>query len=655
MVNRKILIIITLVLGLGIFSNDIYDLNASNTKDTSFLINELVGGSNKDTLNDVFETTDGGFLIAGSSSSSDGDITSNKGSLDGMLIKYDMYGKQEWIKTYGGSGVDEFYSVTETSDGFVAVGSTSSKDGDIHSKPLGGTDGLIIKVDKKGNYLWDKLYAGSLNDRFNSIITTKDGDIVVGGESIKTSAPDIDDTYIGFQDILLVKLDNSGNKKWDQVYGSSDFDYLGNLIETQDGNIVVAGEAYDTYGEITDTINGASDALLVKFDINTGMPIWDNLYGGMSPDSFKSVVENSKGELIATGNTTSYTTGEVTDGPIGNQDILVAKFDKDGNYIWDQITGTTEYDEAFDVDVDKDDNVLVVGNGKGNSVEVTDPNNGGQDALLIKLDDKGSIVENDSFGGSELDKFSSILVTKDNKKIMVGETNSTNGEITAPNKGKGDGMLLRDDLGKFNTKPVIKGADDIEVNNLSSFDPKEGVTAEDHEDGDLTDKIEINKKSPRSNDYDYVYSVSDTDGNKTIVHRKVTVKPTAVSNEKPTIKGINDITIKIGDYINIMEGISATDKEDGDLTNKIIITHNDLDNTKEGNYTITYSVSDSDSNTVELNRTVKVISDSSVKPGDKDNVDDKGKDLIETGKSIIYLYNLILISLTSFIIFKKQV
>ncbi len=655
--NKKILMVMVLVLGVLLINGDIYNLNASS-KDTSILINELFGGSKKDIFNDVYQTNDGGYLISGSTYSSDGDITSNKGSDDALLVKYDMYGNIEWSKTYGGSSMDEFYSVTEVSDGFIAVGLSSSKDGDFTSSALGQLDGIVVKVDKSGNHIWDKRYGGSLNDKLTSITTTKDGDVVVLGETLQIDPTIINDKANGWQDLLVVKLDKDGNKKWDQVYGGDDFEYAGNVIQTNDGNIVVSGTAYSQYGEFTDVSNGNSDGLLVKLDANTGIPMWDNLYGASSGEEFTSVVENSKGELIATGNSALSPDGEITDSTVGDNDILVVKFDKDGKYIWDQVTGTTGYDESFDVVVDVNDNITTVGYGKGTGGEITDSSNGSMDALIIKIDNNGNLLENDSFGGSVDDEFHSVIFTNDNKEIIVGQTSSNDGEIMDSNNGSVDAMILRDNLGKSDSKPTISGAGDIEVTDLSTFDPKEGVTAEDNEDGDLTDKIEINEKTPRNEGevHDYVYSVSDSDGNKTIIHRKVTVVPSAISNEKPIIKGANDITIKTGDYINIMEGISATDKEDGDLTSKIMVVYNDLDLSKEGDYTITYSVTDSDLNTTEVSRSIKVIDQDVTIPTKPEEPSDKNgndKELIETGLGTISLFNFIVIAFSSLILIKK--
>lgn len=106
----------------------------------------------------------------------------------------------------------------------------------------------------------------------------------------------------------------------------------------------------------------------------------------------------------------------------------------------------------------------------------------------------------------------------------------------------------------------------------------------------------------------------------------------------PKINGVSDATIHVGDSFDILAGITATDPEDGALTSKIIITKNDLNNSKAGTYTITYSITDSDGNTTEISRTITVLAKvvEPSKPGkdrstSKDEIDKK---LMEIGSDL---------------------
>ena len=112
----------------------------------SLIWEKTLGGTNFDVGRSVSKTQDNGFLIAGSSRSSDGDLSSNKGQNDALILKINSSGDLEWQKTIGGSEVDFFYGATELTDGsVVAVGDTNSSNGDI-TENKGFTDLLILKA-----------------------------------------------------------------------------------------------------------------------------------------------------------------------------------------------------------------------------------------------------------------------------------------------------------------------------------------------------------------------------------------------------------------------------------------------------------------------------------------------------------------------------
>lgn len=145
-----------------------------------------------------------------------------------------------------------------------------------------------------------------------------------------------------------------------------------------------------------------------------------------------------------------------------------------------------------------------------------------------------------------------------------------------------------------NHKPVIRGAYNRTINLNSHFDPKENVTAVDQEDGDLTDKIRISGyvDTSKPDVYKLIYSVSDKDGNTTEITVYINVVMLHPENHKPEIRGAHDFTLEVGDNFNPLDGITATDQEDGDLTKKITVT-NSVNRFKPGMYEITYVVIDS--------------------------------------------------------------
>ena len=146
----------------------------------------------------------------------------------------------------------------------------------------------------------------------------------------------------------------------------------------------------------------------------------------------------------------------------------------------------------------------------------------------------------------------------------------------------------------INAAPVIHATDKtIEVGD--EFDPRADVTATDEEDGDITNKIEILKNDVNINEpgiYDVTYKVTDTQGASYTTTIKVTVNPKAADlNACPVIKA-TDKTLTVGDTFDPLADVTATDEEDGDLTDKIKILNNEVDMTKPGKYEVTYKVTD---------------------------------------------------------------
>ena len=166
----------------------------------------------------------------------------------------------------------------------------------------------------------------------------------------------------------------------------------------------------------------------------------------------------------------------------------------------------------------------------------------------------------------------------------------------------------------MNAAPVITATDKI-IEVGDTFDPMADVTATDAEDGDLTDKIEILKNDVNVNEpgiYDVTYKVTDTQGASYTTTIKVTVNPkAAVLNACPVIKA-TDKTLTVGDTFDPKADVTATDEEDGNLTNKIEIKKNDVDTTKPGKYEVTYKVTDSDG--ASYVKTIKVTVNPKMEP-----------------------------------------
>ncbi|MBC1985816.1 DUF5011 domain-containing protein [Listeria sp. FSL L7-0478] len=161
------------------------------------------------------------------------------------------------------------------------------------------------------------------------------------------------------------------------------------------------------------------------------------------------------------------------------------------------------------------------------------------------------------------------------------------------------------------TAPVIN-AEDKTIKQNETFNPLNDVTATDKKDGDITSAIQVTKNTvdtTKIGEYDVDYKVTNSSEITTLKSIKVTVtKEAETANTAPVINA-KDQTIKVGDLFNSLKGVTATDKEDGDLTAKIKVTKDTVNNTKKGVYQVTYTVTDSGNLSATLTIKVTVTQD----------------------------------------------
>jgi hypothetical protein len=163
-----------------------------------------LGGSGSDGANSIQQTADGGYIVAGLSDSNDGDVTGNHGMADFWIVRLDANGLIVWQKSLGGSSNDRANSIQQTSDGgYIVAGSSISNDGDVTGNH-GSYDCWIIQLDANGNIAWQKSLGGSGADYTSDILETADGGYIAAGYSISIDG-DVTGNH-GLQDYWIVKL-----------------------------------------------------------------------------------------------------------------------------------------------------------------------------------------------------------------------------------------------------------------------------------------------------------------------------------------------------------------------------------------------------------------------------------------------------------------
>jgi len=329
------------------------------------------GGKNYDASTDIVKLKAGGFVLTGRTNS----YGSSSSDMNVSVVKLDNAGNVQWDRNFGGTETDEGVSVTEAKDGGILVaGTTDSFGGGPDMKDI-----WVLKLDKDGKKVWDKVLGGNETlDEAKGILQLEDGAIIVLGNSIKMST--------GKSDAILLKLSEKGDLAWKRNFGTEPGnEEASHLIRTKDGGFALAGNK-----EVNQ--NKVWNFWIVGVD-KDGYKTWEQTFGGKQNDRANSLAVTPDGGYVLSGYTYSFAEG--------SHDIWVVKMDAKGQKQWDKVIGGPSTDEALDILVDKNGNVLVVGymdiyvpddNGENTSKD-------GNDVFALMLDATGKELWKKSFGG----------------------------------------------------------------------------------------------------------------------------------------------------------------------------------------------------------------------------------------------------------------
>src|SRR5690606_5534575 len=182
-----------------------------------------LGGSGRDYGRRVQQTLDGGYIVSGYTDSNDGDVWGNHGDDDFWIVKLGASGSIHWVRTAGGSGADSATDVYQTQDGgYMIAGNSNSNDGDV-SGNHGSTDFWIVKMNAAGTIEAQNSYGGSGVEYAQDIQPTSDGGYIIAGMS---DSNDGDVTgHQGEGDFWIVKISLTGNIIWQKTLGGSGEDF----------------------------------------------------------------------------------------------------------------------------------------------------------------------------------------------------------------------------------------------------------------------------------------------------------------------------------------------------------------------------------------------------------------------------------------------
>jgi hypothetical protein len=350
----------------------------SGNKIFAQIFQRTIGGASFDVGQCLQLTTDGGYIITGTTYSFGG------GAADIYLVKTNFAGDTLWTKTFGSPLDDSGIWVEQTTDGgYIIAGHT-------YGFGAGMSDCWVIKTNATGDLVWSQTYGGAENDFANCVKETADGGFVFAGSTRSNGA--------GYDDVYIVKTNSFGNISWTSTIGGINEDNAATIQQTTDGGFLVTGST-DSYGA------GAKDILVIKTD-SSGNSSWMKVFGGFANDIATTAQQTADGGYIIGGGVNSFSFNSTTD-------FFLIKINAAGVMSWTKGYGGASYDRGQSVEQTNDGGYIYCG-------FILACPNCAADILLIRTDAAGDTLWTRSYGGISEETGYTVHETADGGFIVTG-------------------------------------------------------------------------------------------------------------------------------------------------------------------------------------------------------------------------------------------
>jgi FlaG/FlaF family flagellin (archaellin) len=269
----------------------------------------------------------------------------------------------------------------------------------FNSSKMGISDTFTVVSGEVEPLMWSQTYGGTGYDCGYSVVKTRDGGYALAGSTASVGA--------GADDFWLIKTDEYGCMEWNRTYGGTDVDVAQSLVATSDGGYAIAGYTNSSGA-------GDIDFWLVKTDASGNME-WNRTYGGVAQESAYSLIKTSDGGYALAG----YTRTSFED-----EEFLLVKTDANGNMEWNQTYGSLSSDwvepsiqSACSLIKTSDGGYAIAGYVHSLGAELAD-------FWLIKTNLHGSMLWNETYGGTDVDVAQSLVATPDGGYAITGYTYS---------------------------------------------------------------------------------------------------------------------------------------------------------------------------------------------------------------------------------------
>ena len=448
---KKLIVMLVCLSAYGSYSQDI-------------LWEKSFGGQKAEYLFDVIPTPDYGFILAGSSISGKGGTKSDegKGNFDYWIWKMNEKGDAEWQKSFGGSNDDFLQSIHLTSDGGFILGGTSNSgnDGDKREGCKGETDFWIVKLNAKGAEQWQKTIGGTSIERLYSISQTRDGGYIVGGSSYSDKSP-VDakgkedlfgksERNRGNLDYWLVKLTPEGKVEWQKTYGGDYIDEIRAVEQTSDGGYLVGGYSNSPKsGDKTVDRFGLGDYWILRLD-NKGAVVWQKAIGGDKDDSLFAMKQTKDGGFILGGNSDSGAVNSKLKINAKGIDYWVVKCNDKGEILWQETYDFGKLDVLTSI-IENEDGTFLIG-GYAQSEKKQDFSKGKisgsdkegiNDYVALKISSTGEALWSKTVGSKGDEVMRKLIETRDGGYVLAGTSNGDKSRDKDSKVGDNDFWIVK--------------------------------------------------------------------------------------------------------------------------------------------------------------------------------------------------------------------
>lgn len=311
---------------------------------------KVFGGTQNEQGNDIKQLPDGGYVVLGTTMSTNGDVTGNhtptgSNTSDMWLLRLDAQCNLLWQHCYGGPGYDGGSSVLQTPDkGFLLLGGATVAGGDVpfvYGSSQYTSDWFLVKTDSMGNLQWSKTLGGTGNEGGGVLLAANNGYYIVGSSTSTdhecvTNTPA---TGAGQYDFIVMRIDTAGNRLWSERYGGTGAETLCDAIwDNRDSSIVMVGST-NTPGGNPQNTNNSLDEWLVKIDKN-GLYQWSTQVGDTADqNNLMGITIDPNGGYVTVCQTEPNLNKPLPPGYLGERDCWVFQFDDSGHVVSNKIMG----------------------------------------------------------------------------------------------------------------------------------------------------------------------------------------------------------------------------------------------------------------------------------------------------------------------------